>query len=142
MEKSFAAPEELEMIASLEPVVSLTTVAVKPRLSLLIVAARSLSVSPLVFPRPVAIVVVVPLAEVMVSDEVGKVAVGLDAISEYQDPVEARLLITTECTPAAVPVAAVAERSLLSEEVTVRAARGPVKVFRFSMSVARASVAV
>jgi hypothetical protein len=48
------------------------------------------------------------------------------------------LFTTTVWLPAAVPVAAVAVTSLLLEEVTVRTDKGPVKVFRFCMSVARA----
>ena len=141
MEKSAVDPEELEIIANLEPVESLTTVAVIPRFCPLIAVARSFSVSP-AFPLPVAMVAVAPAAVVIVRDEVGSVAVALDSKSEYQDPIVARLFTTTVWVPETVPVAAVAERSLLSEEVTVLAARGPVKVFKFCISVATASVAV
>jgi hypothetical protein len=141
MEKSAAVPELLAIIASLEPVESLTTVAVTPRLEPLMAVARSFRLSP-VFPVPVAMVAEAPALVVMVRDDVGRVAVELDSRSEYHDPVVATLLITTLCTPPAVPVAAVALRSVVLEEVTVRAARGPVSVFRFCISVARDSVAV
>lgn len=140
-EKPAAVPGELETIASLEPVESLTTVAFTPRFAVLMALARSFRVSP-AFPLPVAMVAVAPAVVVIVRDDVGKIAVGLDSRSEYQDPVVARLFTTTVWVPETVPVAAVAVRSLLLEEVTVLAARGPVKVFRFCISVARASVAV
>jgi hypothetical protein len=141
-EKPAAVPEALETIASLDPVESLTTVAVTPRFFLLIAVARSFRLSPPALPRPVGNVAVAPTVVVIVRDEVGNVAVALDSKSEYQDPVVARLLTTTVWVPETVPVAAVAVRSLLLEEVTVLAARGPVKVFSDCISVARASVAV
>jgi hypothetical protein len=74
--------------------------------------------------------------------DVGNEAVGLLSILEYHDPVLARLLTTTVWVPVAVPVAAVAVRSLVFEDDTVLAARGPVRVLRDCISVARASVAV
>jgi EamA domain-containing membrane protein RarD len=134
IEKSAAAPEVLEMIASLEPVESLTTVAVTPRSSLLIAVARSARVSP-VFPLPVAIVTAVPLAGVIVMDEVGRVAVELVSMLEYQAPVLAILLTTTVWEPAAVPEAAVAVISLVLEDVTVRCDNGPARLFSDSISV-------
>ena len=99
-----------------------------------------MSVSPAA-PVPVAIVAVAPPAVVIVIDDAGRVAVGLDSRSEYHAPVDAMELITTVCVPATVPVAADAVRSLVFEEVTVRAARGPVSVFKFCISVAIAVVA-
>ena len=137
----------MAIIASLEPVESLTTVAVTPRLAPevvlaeLMAVARSFRVSP-ALPVPVAMVTEPPVALVIVREEVGSDAVGLDSRSEYHEPVEATLLITTVCTPETVPVAAVAVRSLLLEDVTVRAARGPVRVFSDCISVVIASVAV
>ena len=141
IEKSAAVPEELAMIASLEPVVSLTTVAVTPRLAPLMAVAKSFRLSPAA-PVPVAIVTVAPALVVNVTDDDARGAVGLDSRSEYQAPVLARLLITTVCTPATVPVAAVAVRSFGSDEATVRAANGPARVFSDCMSVSRAAVAV
>jgi hypothetical protein len=82
-----------------------------------------------------------PEALVMVMEEDGRVAVGLVSRLEYHAPVVARLLTTTTWSPATVPVAAVALTSLL-EDVTVRAARGPVRVFRDARSVVTAAVAV
>jgi hypothetical protein len=78
---------------------------------------------------------------VIVIEDAGNVAVGVDSSSEYQEAVAARLLISTVCVPEAVPVAAVAVRSLL-EDVTVRAARGPVSVFSAWRSFSTAVVAV
>jgi hypothetical protein len=87
-------------------------------------------------------VAVAPAVVAIVRDEVGSIAVALDSKSEYHDPIVARLFTTTVCVPETVPVAAVAVRSLLSEEVTVLDARGPAKVFSDCISVATASVAV
>ena len=103
--------------------------------------ARSASVSPVV-PVPVWNVTEFPVAGINVTDDVGRVVVGRGSIPEYHAPVLARLFTTTELVPARVPVAAVAVTSLLLEDVTVRAARGPVKVFSDCRSVAIASVAV
>jgi hypothetical protein len=141
IEKPAAVPEVSAIIASLEPVASLTTVALTPRLDPLMAVARSFNVSPDV-PVPVAKVAEGPAVVVSVRDDVGKVAVGLDSRSEYHDAVVATLFTTTVWVPETVPVAAVAARSLLSEDVTVLAARGPVNELRFCISVARASVAV
>jgi hypothetical protein len=101
---------------------------------------RSFSVSPTA-PLPVAKVVEVPDALVRVMEEEGRVAVGLVSRPEYHAPVLAKLLTTTTWSPATVPVAAVAVTSPL-EEVTVRAARGPVRVFSDARSVVTAVVAV
>jgi len=90
--------------------------------------ARSVSVSP-VFPLPVWIVTAVPLAGVIVMDDVGRVAVELVSKLEYQAPVLAMLLTTTVWEPATVPEAAVAVTSLLAEDVTVRSDKGPVRLF-------------
>jgi hypothetical protein len=78
----------------------------------------------------------------MVSAEDGKAVVELVSSSEYHDPVVARLLTTTLWAPVTVPVAAVAVRYALLEEVTVRAAKGPVKLLSDSISVEIDSVAV
>jgi hypothetical protein len=101
-EKSAAVPGELETIASLDPVESLTTVAVTPRLAPvgemyeLIVAARSVSVSPAVpVVGPVLNVAERPAAVVSVKDPAARVAVGLDSRLEYHEPWAARLLTTT-----------------------------------------------
>jgi hypothetical protein len=75
-------------------------------------------------------------------EEVGNAEVGLASRSEYHEAVVARLLTTTVCVPDAVPVAADAVRSSLFDEVTVRVASGPERVFSDCISVARASVAV
>ena len=107
----------------------------------MIALARSARVSPVVV-APVWKVTDFPEAGINVMDDVGNGAVGLLSILEYHDPVLARALTTTVWVPVVVPVAAVAVRSLLLEEVTVLAASGPVKVFRDCISVARASVAV
>jgi hypothetical protein len=104
-------------------------------------AARSVRLSP-AFPVPVAMLTGWPPEGVIVKVPVESAAVGLDSRSEYHDPVVAGFVITTVWTPAAVPVAAVAVRTLLSEELTVLAARGPVSVFRFCRSVATDSQAV
>jgi hypothetical protein len=140
IEKSAALPEVLAIIASLEPVESLTTEAVTPSPSLLMALERSLSVSPTA-PLPVAMVAEWPAAVVIVTEEDGRVAVGLASRSEYHAPVLAKLLTTTTWSPATVPVAAVAVTSLL-EDVTVRAARGPVRVLSDARSVVTAAVAV
>jgi hypothetical protein len=137
-----AAPEVLEIMASLEPLASLTTVALTPRFAVLMAVARSFKLSPPVTPVPVGKVAVAPAVVVIVIEEVGNAEVGLVSRSEYHEPVVATLLTTTVCIPGAVPVAADAVRSLLFDEVTVRAARGPERVFSDCMSVARASVAV
>jgi len=141
IEKSLAVPEVLEIIASREPLESLITVAFTPRFAALMALARSFKLSPEV-PLPVEKVPDEPDLVVSVKEEVDRVAVGLDSRSEYHAPVSARPLITTVCVPATVPLATDALRRLLSDEVAVRAARGPVSEFRFCMSVARASVAV
>ena len=80
IEKSAAVPEELAMIASLEPVVSLTTVAVTPRLAPLMAVAKSFRLSPAA-PVPVAIVTVAPALVVNVTDDDARGAVGLDSRS-------------------------------------------------------------
>jgi hypothetical protein len=141
IEKSLAAPGELEIMASLEPLESLTTVAFTPRFAALMALARSVKLSPEV-PLPVAKVAEGPAVVVSVREEDGRASVGLDSRSEYHEPVAAKLFTTTVWVPVTVPVAAVAVRSLVFEEDTIRAARGPVRVFRFCMSVAMASVAV
>ena len=109
-----ASPEVFEIMASLEPVESLTTVAFTPILAVLMALARSFRVSPaFLFPEessPVAKVVAVPPVGVIVMADVARTVVGSDSISEYQDPVVARLLMTTVCAPEVVPVAAVAVR--------------------------------
>jgi hypothetical protein len=147
-EKSALAPAELETIASLDPVESLTTVAVTPRRTPvgetyeLMVAARSVSVSPAVpLAVPVWKVAEAPVAVVSVKDPVASAAVGPDSRLEYQEPWAARLLTTTVWLPRVVPSAAVAVTSLL-EDVTVRADSGPVSVFSASISVVIAAVAV
>ena len=112
MEKLPAAAGVLAIIASLEPVESLTTEAVTPRFMPLMALERSFSVSPAV-PVPVLMVAEVPAALVRVMDEEGRVAVGLVSRSEYHAPVVARLLTTTAWSPATVPVAAVAVTSLI-----------------------------
>jgi hypothetical protein len=141
IEKPAAAPGVLETIASRDPEESLTTEAVTPRLDPLIAVAKLLRVSPAV-PVPVGMVAVAPEFVVIVKEEVGRVEVGLASRSEYHDPALARLLTTTVCTPATVPVAAVAVRALMLEEVTVRAAKGPLRVFSDCMSDSTADVAV
>ena len=140
-EKSAATPDELEIIASLDPVVSLTTVAVTPATSLLMALARSAKVSP-VFPLPVAMVMAVPPTGVIVMDDVGRVAVELVSKLEYHAPVDATLFTTTVWEPATVPVAAVAVSSLVLEDVTVLLAKGPANEFSDCMSVMTAFVAV
>jgi hypothetical protein len=75
-------------------------------------------------------------------DDVGRAAVGLLSRLEYHDPVLARLLTTTVWVPVAVPVTAVALRSLVFEDDTVLAASGPDRELRDCISVAIASVAV
>lgn len=107
----------------------------------MIALARSVRLSPVV-PVPVLNVTDLPVAGINIMEDAGRLAVGLLSRLEYHDPVLARLLTTTVWVPVAVPVAAVAVTSLLFEELTILAARGPVRVFRFCMSVARASVAV
>ena len=74
------------MIASLEPVESLTTEAVTPRPSPLMALERSFSVSPAA-PLPVAMVAEKPDAVVSVMEEDGRVAVGLVSRLEYHAPV-------------------------------------------------------
>jgi hypothetical protein len=81
------------------------------------------------------IVTAVPLAGVIVMDEVGRVAVELVSRLEYHAPVLARLLTTTVWELATVPEAAVAVTSLLAEDVTVRSDKGPVRLFSDSISV-------
>jgi hypothetical protein len=75
-------------------------------------------------------------------DDVGRVAVELDSRLEYQAPEVATLLTTTVWEPATVPVAAVAVSSLVLEDVTVRFAKGPVRVFSDCISATTAFVAV
>jgi len=100
IEKSFAAPEALEVIANREPVESVITVAVTPRLApelvvaLLMALARSVKLSPVV-PVPVGNVFEAPDAVVSVKDEVGNVVEGRLSTSEYHAAVLARLLTTT-----------------------------------------------
>ena len=101
---------------------------------------RSFRVSPAA-PLPVAMVAERPAVVVRVMEDAGRVAVGLLARLEYHAPVLAKLLTTTTWLPATVPVAAVAVTSLL-EDVTVRAARGPVRVLSDARSVVTAVVAV
>jgi hypothetical protein len=95
-----------------------------------------------VVPLPVWKVTEAPPEVVSVNDDVGRFAVGLVSRSEYQPAVVARLFTTTVCVPETVPVAAVAVRSLVFEDVTVRAAKGPVSEFIVCISVCIASVAV
>jgi hypothetical protein len=103
----------LDVIANLDPVESLTTVALMPRLApelvvaLLMAVARSFKLSPVVL-LPVWNVTESPDAVVRVKDDVGSVAVGLDSTPEYQPAVVAKLLTTTVWVPVTVPVAAVA----------------------------------
>ena len=143
MAKSAAVPELLAMIANLDPVASLTTEAVTPRLAPelvlaeLMALARSVRLSPTA-ELPVPILTGLTPPGVIVKVPVVSVAVALDSRSEYHDPVVAGLVTTTVWTPATVPVAAVAVSSVLLEEVTVRAARGPVRVLSDCMSFARA----
>lgn len=131
----------MAMIASLEPVESVTTVAVTPRLSPLIVEARSFKLSP-AFPLPMAMVTGAPVPAVRVMDDAGRVAVALVARSEYQAPVVAKLLTTTVWLPATVPAAAVAVTSAVLEDVAVRCDSGPVRLFNDCKSVVTAVVAV
>src|SRR5258708_24809654 len=86
IEKSAALPEELLIIASLEPVESLTTVAVTPRFFPLMLAATSFRV---LTPLPVVMVAEPPAVVVIVNDDAGRAAVGLAARSENHDPVVA-----------------------------------------------------
>jgi hypothetical protein len=104
--------------------------------------ARSARVSPVVTPEPVLKVTDLPEAGINVMDDVGRAAVGLLSRLEYHDPVLARLLTTTVWVPVAVPVTAVALRSLVFEDDTVLAASGPDRELRDCISVAIASVAV
>jgi hypothetical protein len=87
-------------------------------------------------------VTAVPPAGVIVMDDVGRVALELVSRLEYHAPVVAKLFTTTVCEPEAVPVAAVAVRALGLEDVTVRFAKGPVRVLSDCMSVMTACVAV
>lgn len=103
--------------------------------------ARSARVSPVV-EAPVLKVTDLPEAGINVMDDVGRAAVGLLSRLEYHAPVLARLLTTTVWVPVAVPVAAVALRSLVFEDDTVLAASGPDRELRDCISVAIASVAV
>jgi len=116
-------------------------VALVELVALLIAVARSASVS-LAPPLTMLIVAACPEVVVLVSAEDGKAVVELVSSSEYHDPVVARLLTTTLWAPVTVPVAAVAVRYALLEEVTVRAAKGPVKLLSDSISVEIDSVAV
>jgi hypothetical protein len=140
IEKLPEDPEVLETIASLEPVASVTTEAVTPSLSPLMVLARSFRLSAAV-PLPVGIVTEAPAVVERVKDDAGRIAVGLLAGSEYHDPVVARLLTTIVWLPAGVPAAAPAETIFEFEEIAVRADSGPVREFRFCKSVWTASVA-
>jgi hypothetical protein len=103
----------LEVIANLEPVESLMTVALTPRLApelvvaLLMALARSFKLSPVVL-LPIWKVTESPEAVVSANDDVGSVAVALDSRSEYQPAVVARLFTTTVWVPAVVPFVAVA----------------------------------
>jgi len=141
MEKLPAEPEVLEISASLEPEASLTTEAVTPRLSPLMVLARWLRLSA-VWPVPVGMVTEAPAAVVRVKDEDGRVAVALAAESEYHAPVLARLLTTIVWVPVTVPVAAVADAMFALDEVTDLAARGPVRELSACISFWTAWVAV
>jgi hypothetical protein len=105
--KSAAVPVELATSERREPLESVTTLAVTPRLAPLIELARSCRVSP-AFPEPVLKVAEVPFAIVIVIDEVGSVVVALELRSEYHDPSVARLFTTTEWDPVAALVVAVA----------------------------------
>jgi hypothetical protein len=75
-----------------------------------------------------------PAVVASVKDDAGRVAVAVAAASEYHAPVVARLLTSIVCVPVTVPVAAVAETILELEEVTVRAAKGPLREFSDCMS--------
>src|ERR1700731_3432111 len=92
-------------------------------------------------PLPVVMVAEAPALVVIVNDDAGRAAVGLAARSENHDPVVATFCTTTEGLPVTVPLAAVAVTALVLEDVTVRADREPVTVFREAMSVVRAVVA-
>ena len=107
----------------------------------MIALARSARVSPVVL-APVEKFTDLPEAGINVMDDVGREAVGLLSRLEYHAPVVARLLTTTVWVPVTVPVAAVAVRSLVSEDDTVLATSGPVRESRDCMSVEIASVAV
>jgi len=156
IEKSVAAPEVFEVIASRDPAESLTMVALRPSgtlvmrpvagsvtLTVAVLTAEARSFR-LLIPVPVPIWKFFerPLAVVRVKEDGSNWVVGSASAFEYHAAVLARLLTTTVWVPVTVPVAAVAVRSLLLEEVTVLAASGPVKVFSDCISVARASVAV
>ena len=145
-EKSAAAPAEFAMSASLDPVESLTTVAVTPRLAPvgetyeLIALARSFSVSPGFLALVVALIPVakdtgLPPTGVIVMEEVGRVTVGEVSRLEYHDPAAARLLTTTVWSPRAVPSAAVAVTSFALDDATVRADKGPDRAFSDCISV-------
>jgi len=132
MEKSEAPPEAFAISESLAPVESLRTDAVTPRLALLMLEAKALS--ELLPPLPVVNVAADPEAVVKVKDEVGSVAVALDARSEYHEAVAARLLTVRVWVPVTVPVAADPVTALEFEDVTERDARGPVNELRESKS--------
>jgi hypothetical protein len=90
--KLLAAPDVLLTIASLAPVASVITLAVKPRLSLLMVLATSFKV---LVPVPVEMVVVVPVASVIVKLPAGRAVVALATVAEAHEDVLAKLLTTT-----------------------------------------------
>jgi hypothetical protein len=89
--KFAALPELLETTASREPVASVTTLAVTPRLSLLIV----LTTSERVCVPSVVMVAVEPLPVVMVKLPDGNAVELLAYTPEVHDAVVARLLTTT-----------------------------------------------
>ena len=91
-EKLAALPEVLLTMASRAPLASVTTLAVTPRLSALMVLATSFRVP---VPVPVEMVVTVPSGPVMVKLPAARGVLALATVPEAQEAVLARLLTTT-----------------------------------------------
>ena len=88
----------------------------------------------LMLPVPMLKVAVEPEAVVSVNEDCGRVAVALEAKSEYHEAVVARLLTPTVWFPVTVPLAAEAVTALEFDEVTDRDDNGPVSEFNESKS--------
>src|ERR1700743_3776022 len=128
-----ALPEELATRDRREPLASVITFAVTPRLSALIwLAAWARVCVP-----SVVMVCAVPLPLVMVKLPAGRSAAPDANSLDVQGEVGARLSPVTTCVPCGVPEAALAETRLEFDDETVAEARGPVMLFNCSTSLSR-----
>ncbi len=125
-EKAPALPDVLLTSASLDPLESVTMLAVTPAPAALIAAAKSERVFT---PLPVVMVVAVPPLGVMVMVPAPKSVVEVATAFEAYDAVVARLLTCTTVVPVAAPAVTVAVATDGFEEVTALLLSDPTRLF-------------